>query len=132
MVKRSKVTKIKVKAQKVKGQRLQGQKYTKVKSQRSGHNDHMSKRPKVKSKKGQRSRTKGNKELHNYETHNSSLLEIPRANSTKLCNTLSYQGAKCWNSLPNVLKESSNLVGFKQLLKEFIKENVNNEEVLFA
>ena len=60
-------------------------------------------------------------ELHDYDTHNSNQLEIPKARTNNLTKTFSYQGAKNWNSLPITIKESESLAEFKRLLKCHLK-----------
>ena len=45
-------------------------------------------------------------------------LHLPRVNQTKYgLNSFRYEGAKLWNSLPEDIKSSENLITFKRLIK---------------
>ena len=63
---------------------------------------------------------KTNAENHDYNTRNALNFEYPN-NKLNFCDkSISYQGVKTWNNIPNHVKSSKNLNSFKTSFKQLI------------
>lgn len=64
-----------------------------------------------------------NKDIHTYNIRGTNNIYISRTNSRSAMNTLYFKGFHKFNELPDSIKNSTTVIGFKNKLKEFIKSN---------
>ena len=68
---------------------------------------------------------KTNAENHDYNTRNALNFAYPN-NKLNFCDkSISYQGVKTWNNIPNHVKSSKNLSSFKTSFKQLIISDYN-------
>ena len=63
-----------------------------------------------------------NIEIHNHDTRGGQNLNIMRVNKSKSKNCIYHNGAKIWNSLPDLAKNSNSILKFKKVAKKFFHE----------
>ena len=68
---------------------------------------------------------KTNADNHDYNARNALNFEYPN-NKLNFCDkSISYQGVKTWNNIPNHVKSSKNLISFKTSFKQLIISDYN-------
>lgn len=61
--------------------------------------------------------------VHNYQTRNCNNLNFKKTNTTKAKKALMHHGIIRYNEIPNVLKQTQNIIKFKKQIKNFIFQN---------
>ena len=65
-----------------------------------------------------------NSDLHEYPTRRANDLHIPRSRTNVRTFSIRISGAKLWNSIPEIVRESQTLLSFKHALKQYLYDRV--------
>ena len=65
-----------------------------------------------------------NKDIHNYNTRNASLLHKKCSRTNYIKRTLANKGIDVWNNIPSQYKEISSLLTFKTTMKKYFLNSI--------